>query len=228
MLSGGLLQKNQGVPKMLGQKSTLTASIHSGNKTRNCRVCISMERLDDELVRAYRGGDSGAFSALIGQHIGPIYAFARRVTGQRADAEDVTQETFAKAWRMLGSYRPGGTFRAWLFRIARNAAVDLLRRKRDLPLSRFDDEHGHNRLAESVPDPDTLPAARIEKQENEALLERGLLWLPAADREVLLMHYMEELPFRRIGALLGASPDTVKSRHRRAVAKLRTYFAAHA
>lgn len=183
-----------------------------------------MEPTDDELISAYRQGDDQAFKVLIERYVNPIYAFARRMSGTAEDAEDVSQETFVKVWKTIDRYKLTGTFKAWIFAIARNTAIDRLRKKRIPVFSDFETAEGTNSVVDSMSDPDTLPVALIKKAEDKKLLDSGLAILPPEDREILALHYGEKLTFETIGTMLKKPLNTVKSRHRRALAKLRDYL----
>ena len=183
-----------------------------------------MEHSDDELILQYRAGNQSAFDELVKRYLHPIFVFSRRMTGSDATAEDVTQETFVKVWKMLGRYHTTNTFKSWLFAIARNTAIDYLRKKKLPVVSSFDTSEGKNLLAETISDPDTLPDNLIEKAENKKLVESALEVIPIADREILILHYSDGLTFDAIGKIVKKPLNTVKSRHRRAMAKLREYI----
>ncbi len=185
---------------------------------------MCMDFTDDELIVQYRNGDEAALKTLIDRYADQIYSFARRMTGTNADAEDVAQETFVKAWRTIDRYKLTNTFKAWLFQIARNTAIDRLRKKKINVFSDFEDAEGKNPLVDSLSDPETLPETLIAKAEEQHLLDSGLMSLSPPDREILLLHYSEELTFEEIGRMLKKPPNTVKSRHRRALQKLRDFF----
>jgi RNA polymerase sigma-70 factor (ECF subfamily) len=181
-------------------------------------------RTDDDLVRAYRSGDAAALTLLIDRYLDTIYTFAYRMTNRKEDAEDIAQDTFVKVWRTIGRYKLTGTFKPWVFAIARNTAIDRLRKKRIAVFSDFEDREGRNVLIETLGDPETLPATLIEKAEQKGLLEKSLAELSPGDREILSLHYGEEMTFDTIGTILKKPLNTVKSRHRRALEKLRIYL----
>ena len=183
-----------------------------------CVYSIGMELTDDELVENYRTGDEAAFKALIERYVDPIYVFARRMTGTNADAEDVSQETFVKVWRMIDRYKLTGTFKAWI------SAIDRLRKKKVPVFSDFETAEGMNSLVDTLSDPETLPSTLIKKAEDKNLVESGLAALSVEDREILTLHYTEELTFEAIGKMLKKPLNTVKSKHRRALAKLKGYL----
>ena len=183
-----------------------------------------MEPTDDELVESYRKGNEQAFKTLIERYVNPIYVFARRMAGTGEDAEDVAQETFVKVWKTIDRYKLTGTFKAWIFAIARNTAIDKLRKKKVPVFSDFETAEGTNSLVDTLGDPETLPATLIKKAEDKGLLDSGLANIAPLDREILTLHYTEELTFEAIGKILKKPLNTVKSRHRRALAKLKDYL----
>ncbi len=180
-----------------------------------------MDRSDELLVAEYRNGSSEAFTTLIDRYSGPIYSFARRMTGSRKDANDITQETFIKVWKRLDRYDDKSLFKPWLFTIARNTIIDHLRKKKNFVFSDFENDDETNPLTDTLVDEATLPDRLIEKADAEGLLDEALSHIAPEDREILLLHYADDLTFETIGELLKKPLNTVKSRHRRALEKLR-------
>ena len=179
---------------------------------------------DDTLIAAHLDGDETAFPRLVSRYIDAVYRVALRILGNERDAEDTVQETFVKAWRHMKRFRRGENFRPWLLRIGHNSAVDIVRKRREVAFSEFGgDDTGP--FSETILDAEALPdeiAARIrDAKELGTLLEK----LSAGDREVLLLHYQENLSFREIGEVLGKPLNTVKSTHRRALLALRELLA---
>ena len=183
-----------------------------------------MEQTDDELIEAYRAGDGQAFRTLVDRYTPQLYGFSYRMTHRAEESEDIVQETFVKVWKTLERYRSEGTFRPWIFAVARNTIIDHLRKKKMPVVSDYDTAEGKNVLMETVADPEALPLELLEKAERKGLLQKGLDALSPDDREVLLLHYGEEMTFDAIGTMLKKPLNTVKSRHRRAILKLKEYF----
>ena len=184
-----------------------------------------MDQTDDELIAEYRNGNSDAFKILIERYITPLFNFAYRMTGKKELADDATQETCLKVWRKISQYNIGSnTFKSWVFTIARNTTIDLLRKKKMPVVSDFDTNDGHNYLTETTADPETLPSELIEKAENKKLIAGALDTLSVEDREILTLHYQEDMTFETIGKILKKPLNTVKSRHRRALSRLKTYL----
>ncbi len=190
-------------------------------KMNNDDIKFEPELSDDELISEYRAGNESALKILIERYTRPIYSFVYRMTGTQADAEDIAAETFIKVWRSLPRYKMTNTFKALVFTIARNTALDRLRKKKIAVFSDFEDKEGRNTLIETLSDPETLPATLIEKAEEKGRLDKSLLSLSPPDREILVLHYEQDMTFETIGKILGKPLNTVKSRHRRALAKLR-------
>ncbi|MEN9614312.1 MAG: hypothetical protein RLZZ347_619 [Candidatus Parcubacteria bacterium] len=183
---------------------------------------------DQELIARFRTGDyPEAFSVILSRHIKPVYNFIYRLTLETESAEDLTQETFVKVWKKIDHYNPKeASFKTWLFRIARNTTIDFLRQKKHIAFSAFEDADGANILTDTLADPtpdieETL-SRTMDAQQIEKLLER----ISPMDREILLMHYHHNLTFEEIGAVLTTSPNTVKSRHRRALLNLKKKYSA--
>lgn len=175
---------------------------------------------DVDLTHEAAEGNTAAFSTLVQQHLNDVYNFLLRYTGSRDDAEDATQEAFVKAWRNIRRYDPEKPFRPWLFRIAKNAATDILRKRRGIIFSALADEN----FEEKVEDPEPLPDELFARAELATLVERALLELPEHDRLVVTLRYMEDFSFEEIADILGAKSTTVRSVHHRALKKLRDFL----
>ncbi len=175
-------------------------------------------------MRKYREGDTNALSVLIERHLPSIFGFLLRKIGNRENAEDITQETFLKAWKHIRTFAEGKSFKTWLFAIARNASIDYFRKKKTLSFGDFGvdaEEDFEHSLADTDPLPDALFDAGITAE----TVERGLRQLSKEHAEVLTLHYREELSLKEIADLLGVSVNTVKSRDRRAKDALRAILA---
>lgn len=180
-----------------------------------------MDLSDEELLREYAQGRREAFETLAQRHLKGVYSFVLRFVGSAHEAEDIAQETMVKAWRAAGGYDASkSSFKTWLLRIARNSAIDHLRKKRHIPFSEFEGEH-ENILAETVADPAELPDELLNRAQSAQTLMRALDALSPKHREVLLLYYTNELTFEEVGRMLGEPQNTVKSRHRRALLALR-------
>ncbi len=185
-----------------------------------------MEPTDAQLIAAYRSGDDAALNALVLRYLPLVFRFGYRLTGNAQDAEDVAQATFVKVWRYLKRYRSDASFKAWLFSIARNCAFDVLRKRRDISFSSFENADGDNALVDSLTDPEPLPDELVARAQDANTLESLLSQLPLSQRTVLLLCYQEQLTFEEISQVIGQPLNTVKSHHRRALITLRKLLGA--
>jgi RNA polymerase sigma-70 factor (ECF subfamily) len=184
-----------------------------------------MDRSDEELLLEYAQGRHEAFDELAQRHLKGVYSFVLRFVGDTHEAEDVAQETFVKAWRALARYDAAkSSFKTWMLRIARNTAIDHLRKKRHIPFSEIEKDN-ENLLSETVADTGELPDELLAKADDSRALARALAELSPKHRDILLLYYTNDLTFDEVGELLGEPQNTVKSRHRRALVALREALA---
>lgn len=186
---------------------------------------MSYEEKDDrELVAEYLDGDEVVLPILINRKIKAVYRFVLGLVGDEFLAEDITQEVFMKMWRKLGSYNPKYTFNTWLFSIARNTAIDFLRKKRELVFSDFENEDQENNFVDNLADP--LPSAEetFDDKTDMAQIMEVLKQIPVLYREVLLLRYADDLSFSEISEALKRPLETVKSQHRRGLVHLKEQF----
>lgn len=176
------------------------------------------------LSRAQKG-DVSSFNALVLAYQRRVYNLAYRALGNPQDAADVTQDAFLSAYRAINSFR-GGSFRAWLLRIATNACYDRLRRHRRQPAESLEDLLASLGDAAPVSDPDPGPEPAALGAETVAQVQAGLLTLPEEQRMVVVLSDVQGLVYEEIAEALGLSLGTVKSRLSRGRAKLRDYLSA--
>ena len=161
-----------------------------------------------ELVRSARDGDRSAFAELVAAHQNAVFALACQHAPDRTEAEDITQETFLRAYRDLRKLRRPERFTAWVYGIALNVARERNRKARPLvPL-------------ESIPEPEA-PAANNEGQRKEQRLLALVAELPDKYRVPLAMRYAQALAYDAIGKALGVAEPTARSLVHRARAMLR-------
>ncbi len=179
---------------------------------------------DEKLVSDYLAGDEESLEIIIKHYLKPIYGFVFRYAGNQADAEDIAQNVFVKMWRQLKKFDTKKNFKVWLFTIAKNTALDFLKKKKAVPFSAFEDKEGNNFLANTLADPAPLPQEIFERQELGQLLNSAIKKLPLAYQEVLSLHYQNQLTFQEIAEILSEPLNTVKSRHHRGVIMLRDFL----
>jgi RNA polymerase sigma-70 factor (ECF subfamily) len=157
---------------------------------------------EKELIAKAKLGDRQAYSELVRRHRTGVINVVYRMCGDASLAEDAAQEAFVRAWQHLPGYQPRSAFRNWVYRIATNAALDVLRREREtvdvdeLPL-----------VAEGAG-----PEATVEGKERGERVRLAVLALPPASRAVLVLREYEGLSYREIADALGIPLGTVMSR----------------
>lgn len=178
-----------------------------------------LEGLDDDaLMRRYGGdGDMAAFEILYARHRGPLYRYLLRQSGDPDTAQDLYQEVWSRIIRGRADYRPAGKFAAWLFRIARNSLADRARQASRRP----GDARWENLDEVGVAGGPPGPAEQHDLDELAARLRVALDELPAEQREAFLLHQESGLTLEEIGRVAGVGRETIKSRLRYAVARLR-------
>jgi RNA polymerase sigma-70 factor (ECF subfamily) len=185
------------------------------------RVDVEGRPLDDELIERARRGDMDAYGQLVLRYQDLAVRTAYVVAGDASEAEDAAQDAFVKAYRALGSFRVGAPFRPWLLRIVANEARNRRRsagRRLNLAV----------RVAEDRPSSDAAPSveAAVLARETSEALAAAVAALGEDDRLVISYRYFFELSEAETADALGIPRGTVKSRLSRAIARLRTSFAA--
>ncbi len=181
------------------------------------------ERSDADLVHAYHAGEEPALSELVRRYLSPVFRFLVHMIGDADAAEDVAQETFVKAWKHLRRFKTEKSFKTWLFAIAKNTAIDALRKKNPIAFSTLEKEDGPD-IAESIADDQPLPDIVLDRERTKGEIDAALAELPPKARTVIVLHEAEDLTFQEIADTLGEPMNTVKSRYRRGVAALRLLF----
>jgi len=176
-----------------------------------------MRHSDEQLIADYLGGDRKSLEILIRRYLKPIYGFVYRYVGNSQDAEDITQDAFVKMWRNLKRFDKRKSFKTWVFTIAKNTAMDVLKKKKTIPFSEFDNEEGENILTETLADQRFLADKVFERASIVQLLQSAIDNLLPKYRLVLSLRYNDNLNFREIAEILGEPLNTIKSRHRRAL-----------
>ena len=178
-----------------------------------------METPDGDLVARAQAGDHQAYGALVEQHSRRVFHLAYRITGNEQDAEDVVQETFMKAHRRLDRYESRAGFGSWLFRIATNCALDLLRaRKRRVGQTGSEEPVDIESLAVSGPGQER-ELFGSEVQRKVALAMRRLT---PSERAAFVLRHFEERPIKEVAAVLRQTDNATKQAIFRAVRKLRS------
>jgi len=182
-----------------------------------------MTVLESQSISAARGGDPLAFRRLVEAHTRPLFGVCLRILGDAAMAEDALQEAFLNAWRGLDRFDGRSAFGTWLHRIAVNAALAQLRRRRpEVPFDPLDDDHGLVWPASAAPDD---PLERLSADQLSRQLAEQLETLSAAERSAFVLRHFEHCPLEEIADVLGCNVNACKQAVFRAVRKLRLALA---
>jgi RNA polymerase sigma-70 factor (ECF subfamily) len=175
------------------------------------------------LVTQAREGDAGAFSELVRRYEGKIFRLAQHVTENRADAEDVLQETFMKAYEHLDQFQGNSKFYTWIVRIAVNESLMKLRRRKTDRSVSLDEtiDTGEDTVVREIAAWDADPEQRFSREELGQILESAIQGLEPLYRSVFVLRDMEELSTEETADALGLSVPAVKSRLLRARLQLR-------
>jgi RNA polymerase sigma-70 factor (ECF subfamily) len=179
------------------------------------------------LVEAGQRGDVESFNQLVRLYESRVYNLCYRMLGDGDSAADATQDTFIAAYRNLASFR-GGTFRAWVLRIAANNCYDVLRVRKRRPATSLDAlrEPADESAGFDPPDDAESPDDRVLRLELAAAIERGLNNLPEDQRLVILLSDVQGLSYDEIALVTNTNLGTVKSRLSRGRARLRDVLKA--
>jgi len=177
---------------------------------------------DAALAAAVIKGDGDSFAALVDRYMPMVYKFTYRYVGNADAANDIVQDVFIKVWKNIRSFDPSRNFKTWLLTIAKNTALDAIKKKKSVLFSKIEEGETDldSFLAPYVDGPD-LPDELLARKEVKADLEQMLQQLSPGYRSVLLLRYTEHLKFREIADALQEPIDTIKSKHRRALIQLR-------
>jgi RNA polymerase sigma-70 factor (ECF subfamily) len=160
---------------------------------------------DRVLVEAAQAGDLDAFEALVRRHQAAVYRVALRMLGSSADADDVTQDTFLRAWRALSRYRGDSALTTWLYRIVTRRCLDVIGHRR--PTMAIEDDHRDERGD---------PAAAVEQRERLRAVARQIQALPADQRAALVLREFEGLSYEEVAGVLETTVPAIKGRIHRA------------
>jgi len=180
---------------------------------------------DQETIRAVLSGDKEAYGSLVAAHSRLLYRVAYRITGNEADADEVVQDAFVRAYRKLETFESRANFGTWIYRIAVRCALDKVAGRKGEDASRVaeaaDPEQDEVQLADASAGPDRL----LLSGEIAALQQSAMHCLTPTERTAFVMRHMEDRSTDEIGEALGIKPNAVKQAVFRAVHKLRRRLA---
>lgn len=175
--------------------------------------------IDAELVNRFRAGERAAFDGLVQRHQRSIYYLVLRYVGNEADAADVTQKAFVRAFTSISGFRGESSFRTWLYRVAINLALNHLRDHRRRAATALADVGEHELMVA----PQGL--AGIADGQDAATLRRAVAELPPKQRMVLELRIYDELSFREVAELSGCTENAAKVNFHHAIKRLRAILA---
>jgi RNA polymerase sigma-70 factor, ECF subfamily len=180
---------------------------------------------DEDLMVQYQSGEVRAFEILLTRHRKPVFNFILRYVGDKETAEDLLQETFMRVIKGADAYKRQAKFTTWLYTIARNLCVDQTRRRKhrrhaslDAPMAATEDSGS---LMDVIPGNEMPSDRKSVNKELHETMQRAIAALSDEQREVFLMREFLDLPFKQIAEVVGVPENTVKSRMRYALEKLR-------
>jgi RNA polymerase sigma factor (sigma-70 family) len=157
---------------------------------------------DAALLALYAEGDQAAARTLTARHAPRVFALARRMLADAPEAEDVTQETMLRLWKIAPDWQADrAAVSTWLYRVASNLCIDRLRRRRELASD----------AAPDLPDDSPGPERRLQQRDQAAALEAALAALPDRQRLAIVLRHLEERPNPEIAAILDSSVEAVES-----------------
>ncbi len=178
---------------------------------------------DEQLIESYRNGDRASFTLLVERYHREVFHFLVRFLSDRAAAEDIFQETFLQIHQSAAQFDLQRRFRPWLFTIAANKARDLMRSQSRRPanplqaaISPHDD--GGGQFIDLMASAEQLPSAQLEQAEVQEQVRSAVQTMPEHLREILLLSYFHQFPYKQISEILEIPLGTVKSRLHAAVA----------
>jgi RNA polymerase sigma-70 factor, ECF subfamily len=154
-----------------------------------------------ELIRRSLAGDAEAYGELVACHQRVLFNVALRMTGNREDAQDVTQTAFIKAFEKLATFDRSRKFFSWVYRILWNETLNLVQRS-----------PRHEALDEELPDTGRSPERESEEREERVLIAEAIEELPADYRQVILLRHYAQLSYQEMGRIIELPEKTVKSR----------------
>lgn len=173
------------------------------------------ENSDENLIKTYLKGDQKSLDILVKRYFRQIYFFILKYAKTPPDSEDITQEVFLKVWRHLKRFDQKKSFRAWIFTIAKNSAFDFLKKKKEIPFSKFEDSKGRNFIMETLVDNSISPSQSAEKKDFFRELNFVVGKFSLKCQKIFFLHYDKQFTFQEIAEEMGEPLSTIKSRHRR-------------
>ncbi|MFA6322503.1 MAG: sigma-70 family RNA polymerase sigma factor [Candidatus Buchananbacteria bacterium] len=176
---------------------------------------------DANLIGLALANNDEALKVLFARYLNLVYSVIRNYVQEPEEADDLSQEVFIKVWRNLNKFNLEKKFSTWIFEIAKNTALDYLKKKRAIPFSNFESLEGKNWLMESLADDSYHPLETADTKILTAQIQEAVNQLNQSYQETLSLYHQRELTFQEISTIKNESINTVKSRYRRAVNQIK-------
>lgn len=210
-------KQSTGITGVAGAQGISGTGSLGGVRTKTGAIVESMS--DTALVELVLNGDQDVFSVLVERYKDAVQNLAYRMLGNATEAEDITQETFVRAYTQLGTYKPVHKFSTWLLSIASHLAIDQLRRRRFLALPLEDVP-----FLEWIVDVGMSPEQSALQGEQQDEIQKYLQMLPSKYRAVIVLRYWHDFSYEEIARALSLTQPLVKARLHRARELLARYM----
>lgn len=197
-------------------------------ETQEDRNTQEPETTDNVLFHQALGGDQEAFEALVCRYQHLLFGLIYRYVGEYHEAHDVLQHVWLQLYLSLPTLHPHVNLKPWLFTVARNRCLDVLRRKRLLSFTEVETGNEEDEVAflDTIPDTSSTPEELVEQRDLQRAIQRAIQALPRSYRSVVLLYYCEQMNYAEIGRVLKKPVSTVKARFQRAKPFLRAVLRA--
>ncbi|MFA6571929.1 MAG: RNA polymerase sigma factor [Bacteroidota bacterium] len=176
---------------------------------------------DEKLIEKIKKGDDAVFQELMRRYTDNVFSFVRRYANNDADAEDIAQDTFFKVWKNINRFKIGKSFKPWLFTIARNTALDHIKKNKAVVFSELDEPSDGMIFADFIKDEEPLQDQLFQHTQSANFLNLIRSELHPDYQTILTMRYNEELTFEEIAEMMNKPKNTIRSWHYRALKILR-------
>jgi len=175
---------------------------------------------DEELVQLFQSGERhAAFTAIVDRYQRQLYFAAKRLlNGDHDEADEITQDTFVKAYEALAKFRSEAKLYTWLYRILMNGVIQKSRKGKKRQMVDIND------IAYKVEAEEGSPQDKIERQETTKLIEKAIESLPPKQQQVFMMRFYDEMPYEDIAEIVGTSVGGLKANYFHAVKKIGEYL----
>jgi len=197
-------------------------------ETQGYRNTRDPETSDNVLFQQALAGDQEAFEALFSRYQRSLFRLIYRYVGEYNEAHDVLQQVWLQLYLSLPKLYPNVQMKPWLFTVAHNRSLDVLRRRRFLSFSEVEkgNEEDETAFLNTIPDTSLTPEELVEQRDLQQAIQRAIQTLPSTYRTVVLLYYREQMSYAEIGRVLKIPVSTVKTRFHRAKPFLRDVLTA--